>query len=214
MIYRMDSVEYFKLARHEPIESLVHTYYASIGTGVKTSGRLHPNVFNWSFAAPSSRFLVENDCDHELAKQIYYSEIESDMDGKVAPVLYEILKNGERLIILYSTRERLLMYPQMFCKCIEERYHISVYKYKENEMDRPYDVSVALHELKRLSKKAYNRKLISTPVRQLREDEVKYALKLLGVKPTGDLEEMQNQFMKIKREMMSEIRKENGEYPD
>lgn len=210
MIYRMDSVEYFRLVKHEPVEALVHTYYASISSRIVTSGRLHPNVFNWSFALPSTRFQIENDYDHELAKSMYYADIASDVDLKVAPILYEILKNGERLIILYTEKDWGIMYPQLFCKYVEERYKLSIYKYMENEDNRPYNVTDALHELKKASKKAYNQKLLHLSPVQLNKKEVKYMLKLFGVEPVGDLEDMQHQYMEIIREVKRKAREDSG----
>ena len=206
MIYRMDSVEYMLFTREEPIEALVHTYYASIGTDVRTSGRLHPNVFNWSFLRPSTqvRLLMDDDIDEYRSE--YYNEIEQDLDMRIAPVLYEIIKNNERLIILYSQAEKNLMYPSMFAKRIEDRYKLSIYKYKESETDRPYDVTAALHELKKRSKKAYIRKLIYSTPRSLSRNEVNYILKLYGVKPAEEMEERYHQIMEIKRKEIQAIR--------
>ena len=206
MIYRMDSVQYMKFIKKEPIEAIIHTYYASIGDDVKTSGKLHPNVFNWSFVQPTARARIEADYDHELFKEIYYAELTPIVDERIAPIIHEILKKGERLIILYSVREHYQLYPQIFCRYLEERYGLSVYKYKEDELDRPYNVNDALHELKKRSKKAYTRKLIVQHPRSLKEDEVRYMLRLYGVKPVGDLEEMQDQLIELKREDIRRIK--------
>ena len=111
----MDSVEYMMFARKEPAEALVHTYYASVGTDVRTSGRLHPNVFNWSFVQPSTQVRLIMDDDHDEYRGEYYNELDQILDTRIAPILYEILKNNERLIIIYSQAEKNLMYPNMFC---------------------------------------------------------------------------------------------------
>lgn len=202
----MDSNEYLKFARKEPIEALVHTYYASIGNDIKTSGKLHPNVFNWSFVYPSSRAIIQADYDHSAYEDIYISEIHSVVDERIAPILYEVLKKGERLIILYSTPERNIMYPATLCRYIESRYKLSIYKYKENELDRPYDTAIALEELKKRSKKAMMRKLIMLHPMSLTESEVKFLLKSMGIKPKGSFEDMRNMLMDLKRE---EIRERN-----
>ena len=206
MIYRMDSVEYMMFARKEPAEALVHTYYASAGTDVRTSGRLHPNVFNWSFVQPSTQVRLIMDDDHDEYRGEYYNELDQILDTRIAPVLYEILKNNERLIIIYSQAEKNLMYPNMFCDRLEERYGLSIYKSDENETDRPYDVTAALHELKKRSKKAYIRKLIFNTPRSLSKSEVNYILKLYGVKPAEEMEERYHQIIKIKRKEIEAIR--------
>lgn len=206
MIYRMDSVEYMMFARKEPTEALVHTYYASVGSDVRTSGRLHPNVFNWSFLQPSTPVRLLMDEDIDAYRTEYYNEIEHELDTRIAPVLYEIIKNNERLIILYSQAEKNLMYPSMLGKRIEERYKLSIYKYKESETDRPYDVTAALHELKKRSKKAYMRRLITNTPRSLSRCEVNYILKTYGVKPAEEMEERYHQVMEIKRKELEALR--------
>lgn len=205
MIYRMDSDEYVKLIKKESIETLIHTYYASIGSDIKTSGKLHPNVFNWSSFAPSTMTRVIADRDHELFKEIYESEIISSVDEKIAPVLYEVLKNGERLIILYSTPEKLIMYPSVFAKFLEDRYCISIYKYGENEMDRPYDVSAALKVLKKRIEKAYYRKYWSLSPYQLSKKEMRFLLDNLGIEPAGGKEEMLEQLIQLRRSMRNRL---------
>jgi len=205
MIYQMDSVEYMMFARNEPTEALVHTYYASVGTDVKTSGRLHPNVFNWSFVQPSTRVRLLMDEDIYMFMGEYYNEVESVLDSRVAPVLYEILKNNERLILIYSEIERHMMYPQMLFDRLEELYHLSIYAYGEDETNRPYDVTAALHKLKRRSKKAYIRRLISSTPRSLSKSEVNYILKYFGVEPAEEMEERYHQVMEIKRKELKEI---------
>lgn len=211
MIYLMDSVEYMMFARNEPTEALVHTYYASVGTDIKTSGRLHPNVFNWSFLRPSTETffylntdsIINNDGPYMGA---YYDEIEPDLDNRVAPILYEVLKNNERLIMLCSEAEkRNLLYPDYLCTRIEEIYKLSVYGYGEDENARPYDLDTALYKLKRRSKKAYIRKLITNSPRSLSKSEVNYILKYFGVKPAEELEERYHQIMEIKRKERDEI---------
>ncbi len=205
MIYQMDSVEYMMFARNEPTEALVHTYYASVGTDIRTSGRLHPNVFNWSFVQPSARTTLLLDDDNDMFMGEYYNEIESALDNKVAPVLYEILKNNERLILIYSELERRLMYPKMLFDRLEELYDLSIYAYGEDETIRPYDVTAALHKLKKRSKKAYVRRLISNSPRSLSKSEVNYLLKYFGVKPAEEMEERYHQIMEIKRKELEEI---------